>query len=391
MTWMDNKSKILYFRYFYGGREDVYAFRVPQGGYRPRRRKRYNLTDALIISHMQGKVMLGAYPLMRDGTTRWVAADFDGKNNNAFEEARALSEALRSYDIETLCNTSQSGNGVHVRVIFEGYVPAWFARNLMKAFIEKEGIRKIADGGAFDRLFPTQDELTIDDNSAIGNQIAMPLHMGAAKSRGGSMLLDNEFKPIPLGDETWDAIELYDRVKRVSIGDALQNINRYDLLLTGPERLRRALERSLPPPPQPSHNRNKSEGGRRRDRNAADLKKMVEECEFMRYANQGRVEYFEWIALASNFAQFDAVGGRRFFHIASRDDERYDYEQTEKKYDNILRSFNAPITCRKIAQEGWSCPMLGSDGQCDKFRDAYGRGPRAPAAIPFFVEKEEAA
>ena len=387
---MNNKLKILYFRYFFGGREDVYAFRVYEGGYRPRRRPRYDLTDSLIISHMQGQVMLGAYPLMRDGTTRWVAADFDGKNNNAFEEARVLSEALRSYDIETLCNTSQSGKGVHVRVIFESYIASWFARNLMKAFIEKEGIQKIGDGGAFDRLFPTQDELTPNDDSALGNQIAMPLHLGAANERGGSLLLDNDFEPVRLGDETWDMVELYDRVKPVAVGDALHDIGRHDLLLTGSERVRRALERSLPPPP--GYGGSRSEGGRRRPRNTADLRKMVEECEFMRYANQGHVEYFEWIALAANFAQFDKVGGRRFFHILSaRDSARYSQEQAEKKYDNILHSFNAPITCRKIAQEGWSCPMLGSDGQCEKFRDAYGRGPRAPAAIPFFVEKEEAA
>jgi len=151
---------------------------------------------------MHGKVMLGAYPILLNGTTRWVAADFDGKNDNAFEESKILSDSLQSFGIETLCNTSQSGNGVHVRLIFQEYIESWIARNLMNAFIEMNGIRSINDGGAFDRLFPTQDELDLRDPRAIGNQIAMPLHKVAAEERGGTLLLDNDFSPIPLGDQT---------------------------------------------------------------------------------------------------------------------------------------------------------------------------------------------
>jgi len=384
---MHNKLKILYFRYFFGGREDVYAFRIPDGGYRPRRRPRFDLTNSLIVSHMRGQVMLGAYPLMWDGTTRWVAADFDGKNNNAFQEARILSDALRCFDIETLCNTSQSGNGVHVRVIVE----AWFARNLIQAFIEKEGIRKIADGGAFDRMFPTQDELDARDDKSIGNQIAMPLNMRAAQERGGSMLLDNDFQPIPLGEETWDAIELYERVNRVSIGDAIGDIGRTELLWSGTDRARRTRE-NAGSHAQSTGGRRYKENERRGDRNTEDLRYMVAECEFMRYADAGSIGYFDWMALASNLAQFDGVGGRRFFHIlSSRDGAKYSTVQAEKKYDNILRSFNAPVTCSTLAQDGWRCPIMGNDGQCNKFRDAAGRGPRAPAAIPFFVEKEAVA
>ena len=138
---MRKEEKIFYFRRFFCGRDDVYAFRVKDRGYRPRRTPDYKLTDAMIIRHMRGEVMLGAYPLLTDGGCDWIAADFDGHHGNAFEHAFRLAEKLREYEIEPLCNTSQSGNGVHVRVIFGDPVfggeriKAWQARSFMNTFI----------------------------------------------------------------------------------------------------------------------------------------------------------------------------------------------------------------------------------------------------------------
>lgn len=384
---MHPKQKILYFRYFFCGREDVYAFRVADGGYRPRRRPDYDLTDRMLGRHMQGHVMLGAYPIMLDGTTRWVAADFDGKNNNAFEEAKILSDSLKSFGIETLCNSSQSGKGVHVRVIFNEYIESWIARNLMNAFIEMNGVRHLNDGGAFDRLFPTQDELDLRDLKSIGNQIAMPLHMGAAEQRGGTILLDNEFQRIPLGDATWDTIELYGRVNRLAIVDAFVDIDKETLMQTGPASQRKALERRGPPAPNGDYGDAPQRRRGLRQPSARDLYYIVNNCEFMHRASSGGLNYDEWFVLATVLTRYDGHGGRRFFHsLSSVDRDRYNSLQAEKKYDDILLKVNAPVTCETLASYGWRCPRLGSDGVCNKFRDNWGRGPRTPATIPVFVE-----
>jgi len=377
---MNTKLKLIYFRYFFCGRDDVYAFRVPQGGYRPKRRPKYDLTDQMIMKHMHGHVMLGAYPILRDGTTRWVAADFDGKNNNAFEEAYILKQSLESHGIETLCNASQSGRGVHVRVIFKEYLPSWLARNLMKAFIERESILPISEGGAFDRLFPTQDELDPNDPKAIGNQIAMPLHKGAAEDRGGSMLLDNDFQRIELGDQTWDHLELYERVTRLQIWDAFGEIDRQTLMNAGTERQQKEEERRKP---RMGDGSSGSRGPRKKT--TADLQYIFANCEFMKYGLAGNLSYDEWWILATILAQFDGHGGRTLWHHISSADKRYNSDQADKKYNNILLKMKAPVCCETISSYGWTCPMMGSDGQCNRFRNSQGRGPRTPATICQFA------
>lgn len=376
---MEKREKLFYFRRFFCGRKDVYAFRVYGKGYRPRRTPEFELTDNMVIRHMCGEVMLGAYPLLPDGGCDWVAADFDGHNGNAFEHAYQLAEMFREYGVDPLCNTSQSGKGVHVRVIFadpiiEGErvrgerIKAWQARSFMNAFIEMCGLPTISQGGAFDRIFPTQDELPVDGHS-IGNQIAMPLHLEAAEKRQGSMLLDQQFKPIPLGEATWDAIELYDPLERVDFVDIAGETGKSAEILR----------------PHPEQEEEDSPRRRRKIRtNAGDMLDMVKNCDFFKHAYGSRLSYDEWIALAANLAAFDDQGGRDIFHSISKIDDRYDEVAAEQKYQNIYRSLR-PTRCVRIA-DSWRCSYLGGDGQCNKFRSRSGRGPKSPAAVPWFLD-----
>lgn len=376
---MDKADKIFYFRRFFCGRKDVYAFRVDGKGYRPRRTPKYKLTDAMIIHHMRGDVMLGAYPIFPDGGCDWVAADFDGDNGNAFEQAYQLVEALREYNIDPLCNTSQSGKGVHVRVIFgdpilkESHqrIKSWQARSFLKTFIEMCDITRVKQGGAFDRMFPAQDELPNDGHS-IGNQIAMPLNREAAIKRGGSLLLDHQFKTIPLGEPTWDALELYEPLDRIDF------IELAEILGKTKEFLRQT--------PEVLGKRGNKKRFSKRILGAGDMFSMVESCDFFQHAYNNYLSYDEWVSLAANLAPFDTQGGRRIFHSLSKHDERYDYDIADKKYSNIASSLR-PTTCMRIADH-WRCPHLGSDGQCEKFRTPAGRGPKSPAAVPFFLTEE---
>lgn len=338
----------------------------------------------LLAEHMQGKVLLGAYPLLKGNETRWVAADFDGKNDNAFEESWRLKQALEEHDIETICNTSQSGKGVHVRVIFDKNIESWRARNLMKAFLQREEIQHIKDGGAFDRLFPAQDELNPKDPTAIGNQIAMPLNKRAAEERGGCMLLDNDFNKIELGPHSWDCLELYDRATKLHIYDALSEIGRHDMLTCGSERDQREAARRR-------YHRDDGLDGDLKKLTNDDLCLILYNCDFIEYAMSTKLTYDEWWILATMLTRFDGVGGRKAWHIISATDSRYDQVQAEKKYDDILFKVGNPVKCSTLSDYGWTCPSMGKDGECNKFRNERGRGPRTPTTICHFVELEKVA
>lgn len=369
---MDFREKLFYFRRFFCGRSDVYAFRVPGKGYRPRRAPEYKLTDKMIARHMKGDVMLGAYPIMPDGNCNWIAADFDGNNGNAFEEAYKLAEMLLEYDIHPICNTSQSGTGVHVRIIFgntkeeQNYrgIESSLARRFMNTFMDMSGIKSVKEGGAFDRLFPSQD--TLESSRSIGNQIAMPFHMKAAEERQGTMLLDRQFKVIPLGEETWDEIELYEPLEVIDLLDTCFDLS-IDIFEPEEIKPKRRIEREEPIVRM----------------NGCEMFFMIEHCEFMSHALYDFLNYDEWVFLAANLAAFDHLGGKDAFHKISKVDPRYDPDATERKYNDILGKLK-PTTCSRIS-EYWRCPSLGSNGQCDKFR-YYRRGARAPAALPIIAE-----
>jgi len=387
---MTPQQKLFYFRRFFSGRPDVFAVRMEDGSYRPRYAPQHQLTDSVVIRHMRGDIMIGAYPITRNGSCDWVAADFDGHHDNAFEHAQILVDKLRFAGIEPLCNTSQSGKGVHVRVIFDDPkdnqqpIEAWLARGFLNAFIEECELPHLNDGGAFDRTFPTQDDLS--GGRSIGNQIAMPLHQLAAQQRGGAMLLDQNFDTIQLGDPTWSAIRHYKPIGREHILFALEDIGKTEVYYKPSfDAMRyRQRRRSGAPSQQPESLINE-------EYTAGDMAEMVENCDFFRYAySDGRLSYFEWIAMAANLIPFDHQGGREAFHFMSQRDTqvnslgrpRYDTEKTDNKYTNLLRTLKGPITCARIAEEGWRCPSMASDGRCTKFQLSNGLGPRAPSVIP---------
>lgn len=412
MTW--SNDQIALFRKLFTGRPDVYARRMEEGGYLPQRQPQYNLTDAMIRSHLMGGVMLGSYPLYPNGECQWVAADFDGHHGCAFLDAKLVFDTLRKYGIEALCNTSQSGRGVHVRIIFDQMYDADLARFLMNSFIEHVCLTPLREGGSFDRAFPTQDRLDPKDPKAIGNQIAMPLNGHAIRDRMGSMLLDSQFNLIPAGDASWDWLELYEPVTGEQMFKALHRIGRSiheisdlshirDVELVGEDErfdgMRSKRDRS-------SRKRVKF----RSDPIPRVVKKedmlhyfmyMLNTCDFIQFAAEGNLSYDLWFALMTNMVRFDDVGGRNAFHCISSQDKsvdrdgkaRYDYMKANRQYDKLLESRKTDkrgaIRCETLAKYGWKCPSLGSDGICDKFRDDEEDGPMSFATIMYYIDRNE--
>ena len=122
---------------------------------------------------------------------------------------------------QPIVNASQSNKGIHVRVIFAEPVESWIIRRFATAFLEEAALDNC---DSFDRFFPAQDKLATNDN-ALGNQIALPLNFERANTTGGTVLLDREFRAIPLEEATWDYLDLHEPTTRDDIMSALEDID----------------------------------------------------------------------------------------------------------------------------------------------------------------------
>ena len=81
------------------------------------------LTLEIIQSHLEGKEIIGIYPLLQDNTSHFIVADFDGENWQ--EEIRAFTKACVKYSIQTYLERSRSGNGGHAWIFFGDKFPAY--------------------------------------------------------------------------------------------------------------------------------------------------------------------------------------------------------------------------------------------------------------------------
>ncbi|WP_231563345.1 hypothetical protein [Salegentibacter sp. Hel_I_6] len=70
------------------------------------------LTGYQIEKHLNGKQLIGIYPLLKDNTSWFIAADFD--KHNWIEECRKLIEICSDNNLPAYLERSRSGNGGHV-------------------------------------------------------------------------------------------------------------------------------------------------------------------------------------------------------------------------------------------------------------------------------------
>jgi hypothetical protein len=166
-----------YFSMFWG-REDVFAKRGSKGGYFPQCNNRWNnricpkqrgekiacetcahtdwtkLTLDKIVAHLVGNKeddsdVLGVYPLLPDGTCRFIVFDFDNHEKGAQEndyantdnewqdEVNALRLICENNGISPLVERSRSGRGAHVWIFFKKPVSASLARNFGYLLLDK--------------------------------------------------------------------------------------------------------------------------------------------------------------------------------------------------------------------------------------------------------------
>ena len=166
------------------------------------------ITKKDILNHLQGNAynasdVIGVYPLLSNGTCRFMVFDFDNHNKGAeekdfanvddtwIEEVEAMRKICVLNGIEPLIERSRSGRGAHVWLFFDKPIAASVVRKFGFALLDKGAEQvNLKSFKYYDRMLPAQDSLP--DDSAVGNLIALPLQ-GKALRDGNSAFVDGNW------------------------------------------------------------------------------------------------------------------------------------------------------------------------------------------------------
>ncbi|OYX37947.1 MAG: restriction endonuclease subunit R, partial [Rhodobacterales bacterium 32-64-14] len=236
-------EKVELFRNLFAGRPDVFPVRwenrkTGRAGYSPAcfnewvkgicgkptvkcgdcKHQRFIPPDASVIErHLRGgdgpsaDFVAGVYPLLRDDTCWFLAADFD--KASWAEDASALLATCRTKGVPAALERSRSGNGGHVWIFFAEPVSARTARQLGSALITETMEKRPEIGFAsYDRLFPNQDTMPV---GGFGNLIALPLQHSARRV-GNSVFLDPDLQPF---EDQWAYLSTLPRMSAEAVAD----------------------------------------------------------------------------------------------------------------------------------------------------------------------------
>jgi P4 family phage/plasmid primase-like protien len=190
------------------------------------------LTDERLVSHLKGKITLGAYQVRPDGTAGWLCMDVDADSEEpwARENAKALTRLIlakaESMGIPTTCE--DTGNkGYHVWA----FVPTGAPAQLLQAI----GVYLVASvmdehgefAGTHVEVFPKQDSI---QNGKFGNLVKVPL--GIHKKTGRRcVLVDASLAPI---GSLKEQVVLLDSVELLTAQDLADIANDWGISLAPP-------------------------------------------------------------------------------------------------------------------------------------------------------------
>lgn len=229
-------AKVALFGSLFAGREDVYprlwtSSRTGRSGYSPACDNEWvrgicekprvkcgecphqafpPVTDRVLLDHLQGRHVLGVYPMLEDETCRFLAMDFDKRSWK--EDVRALVATCRELDVPAAVERSRSGEGAHVWFFFCDTVAAATARQMgCHLLTETMSRRPELPMSSYDRLFPNQDTMP---RGGFGNLIALPLQYHA-RQQGNTVFLDDDFEPQP---DQWAHLASVPRMSAEQVG-----------------------------------------------------------------------------------------------------------------------------------------------------------------------------
>ncbi len=233
-----DKMAVMFYSRFWG-RQDVYAKRnekkaTGEAGYYtqchnfwkevcPKKRKQKmnckdcayraykQLTKDDILAHLRGKAynasdVIGVYPLLSNGTCRFLVYDFDNHEKGAekrdfaneddtwMEEVEAMRKICVLNGIDPLVERSRSGRGAHIWIFFDKPISAALVRKFGTALLDKGAEQvNLKSFKYYDRMLPAQDILL---EGGVGNLIALPLQ-GKALKDGNSAFVDSNWNAYP--------------------------------------------------------------------------------------------------------------------------------------------------------------------------------------------------
>jgi len=153
------------------------------------------VTDSVVRDHLQGRHVIGVYPLLQDEKCWFLAVDFD--KDGWQSDVHAFRETCDDLGVHAAVERSRSGNGAHVWFFFAEPMLAVDARRMGSYLItETMKRRHYLSFGSYDRLFPNQDTMP---RGGFGNLIALPLQR-EARDRDDTVLVDAEWRPY---DDQW--------------------------------------------------------------------------------------------------------------------------------------------------------------------------------------------
>jgi superfamily II DNA or RNA helicase len=167
--------------------------------------------DSAVLAHLQGRHVMGVYPLLEDETCWFLAVDFD--KSTWTEDVLAFVATCRQVGLPPAVERSRSGEGAHVWFFFSEPVPSAAARKMGCSLItETMSRRHELSMGSYDRLFPSQDTMP---RGGFGNLIALPLQHGP-RQQGNSVFLDDQLQAYS-DDQQWAHLAAVPRIDRRTV------------------------------------------------------------------------------------------------------------------------------------------------------------------------------
>lgn len=181
------------------------------------------LDDQAVLDHLQGRAVIGVYPMLRDETCWLLAADFDGDAWR--DDTGVFLESCRRFGVPGALERSRSGNGAHVWIFFTAPIPAALARQLGCLLITDAMTHRHELGmRSYDRLFPSQDTIP---KGGFGNLIALPLQHGP-RQLDNTVFLNEAF--VPFADQ-WGYLTSIQRMARATVIDLVNDAVRHCRIL----------------------------------------------------------------------------------------------------------------------------------------------------------------
>jgi superfamily II DNA or RNA helicase len=205
------------------------------------------VTDRVVLDHLQGRHVIGIYPLLEDETCWLLAVDFD--KGEWESDVRAFRETCEQFGVHAAVERSRSGNGAHVWFFFSEPVPAADARRLGSCLLTETMTRRHQlPLSSYDRLFPNQDTMP---RGGFGNLIALPLQH-ASREVGNTFFVDADGKALP---DQWAYLASIPRVEPVVVEKLVQDALAWGSVIGVPAVDEFELDPDSPWAPRPSRRR----------------------------------------------------------------------------------------------------------------------------------------